>query len=75
MLETDAIPFDTRSSTESFGPEENGPAEMSIEVQLEFSLSPGDSASVNGFFEVVPGPGGAMVLALFGLAGGRRRRR
>ena len=74
-LETDPIPFDTRSASESFGPMLNGPVNSSIEVMLEFELSPGDSASINAFFQAVPGPAGAAVFALFGLvAGGRRRR-
>jgi uncharacterized protein (TIGR03382 family) len=74
-LETDPIPFDTRSATEDFGPELNGPVNSSIEVMLVFELSPGDSATVNAYFQAVPGPAGAAVFALLGLvAGGRRRR-
>jgi hypothetical protein len=72
-LITDPIPFDERSATEAFGPMAGGPVDSSIEVLLEFELSPGDSASVNGFFQAVPGPGGLAVLALLGI-GGRRRR-
>ena len=74
-LETDPIPFDTRSATESFGPSAYGDIASSIEVMIEFELSPGDSASVNAFFEAVPGPAGAAVFALFGLVAGSRRRR
>jgi hypothetical protein len=74
-LETDPIPFDTRSATESFDPAFYGDINSSIGVMIEFELSPGDSASVNAFFQAVPGPAGAAVFAIFGLvAGGRRRR-
>ena len=45
------------------------------EIMLEFELSPGDSASINAFFQAVPGPAGAAVFALFGLVTGGRRRR
>jgi len=56
---------------------ELGPgATTSIALRLRFTLSPGDSASVTGLFDIqpVPGPTGLPLLALFGLAIGRRRR-
>jgi MYXO-CTERM domain-containing protein len=55
-----------------------GPAVVAntIGVQLRFTLSAGDSASVTGIFNItnVPGPASLAVFGLFGLAGGRRRR-
>ena len=74
-LETDPIPFDTDSDTESFSNLASGPVNQTMAILLEFELSPGDSASINGFFEIVPGPGGLALFAVFGLGlGGRRRR-
>lgn len=60
---------------ESFADLAGPAANATIAIELEFTLSAGDSASFTSIFEVViPGPAG---VALFGLAGafGRRRRR
>lgn len=71
-----AGPFGVANDNASFvnlaGP--NG-ASM-IALQLRFTLSPGDSASVTGIFsiEAVPAPAALAVLGLAGLIGGRRRR-
>ncbi|MBT8485408.1 MAG: hypothetical protein HKO59_06065 [Phycisphaerales bacterium] len=70
-------PFATASDDTSFGDPVKvpGPAVTdSISILLEFELSPRDSASVSGTFSVVPGPGALSLLAVFGLAGRRRRR-
>ena len=74
-LETDPIPFDTRSATESFDNEPGGAVDETIAILLQFELSPGDAASINGFFEVIPGPGGLALFAVFGVGLSRRRRR
>jgi hypothetical protein len=52
-------------------------ADDNISILLSFDLSAGDSVSLNAIFEVivVPGPGGIGLMAVFGLAAGRRRRR
>ena len=57
-----------------FAPEAGGPAITNIGILLEFTLSPGDSATVSGLFNVTPVPGGLAAFAVFGLLGGRRRR-
>jgi hypothetical protein len=54
-----------------------GPGAMTqIAVRLRFDLSPGDSASVTGPFQIdpLPAPAGLSLLALAGVLGGRRRR-
>jgi hypothetical protein len=57
---------------------EIGPgAFTSIGLKLQFNLTPGDSASVSGIFQIeqVPGPASLAVFAIFGaISGGRRRR-
>ena len=57
---------------------EIGPgAFTSIGLKLQFNLTPGDSASVTGIFQIeqVPGPASLAVFAIFGaISGGRRRR-
>jgi hypothetical protein len=73
-LETDPVPFDTNSATESFDNMPSGPVNNTMAILLEFDLSPGDSASINGFFEIIPGPGGLAIFALLGLGSSRRRR-
>ena len=51
--------------------------DSSIAIFLNFDLSPGDAASFTSIFQVqvIPGPGGLSLLAVFGLLSGRRRRR
>lgn len=69
--------FDVNSDSDSFS-DELGPAATSqIAIKLEFTLSAGDSATMQGTFDVmaVPGPAGLSLLALFGALGGTRRRR
>lgn len=63
---------DSSSFNGAFGP----PALSEIAIRLQFTLSPGDSASVTGTFDVlpVPGPAGLTVLAMFAAFGRRRRR-
>ncbi len=54
----------------------NGPAAGStIAVEIQFTLSAGDSANLTAIFEVVPGPGALSAFAVMGLVVGRRRRR
>ncbi len=76
-LETDPIPFDTASATEFFGPNDGPSIGKSMQLRFSFELSPGDSASISGFFEAlgIPAPGALGVFAIFGLGLGRRRRR
>lgn len=53
-----------------------GPAtNLTIGIELEFTLSAFDGADLTSVFEVVPGPAGWAVLSLFALGWGRRRRR
>lgn len=61
----------------SFNNQPGPPAVSQIGVQLKFTLSAGDSASVTGTFDVVavPGPAGLSLFAAFGALAGRRRRR
>jgi hypothetical protein len=71
-----AGPFGSNNADQSFS-NVIGPAAMSqIALGLRFDLSPGDSASVTGIFQVVeiPGPAGLGLLAMAGLFGSRRRR-
>ena len=51
-------------------------ADNSIGIFLDFDLSTGDAASFTAIFEIlVPSPAALPVVAMFGLLGGRRRRR
>lgn len=51
-------------------------ADNSIGIFLDFDLSGGDAASFTAIFEIqVPAPAALPVVAMFGLMGGRRRRR
>lgn len=83
-------PFDTGplppGQSPTFGPQEfgapvfpptlPGPAVAgSIGIRFEFSLTPGDVATLNGVFNVVPEPGTAGLVAMAGLVLFRRRRR
>jgi len=67
--------FGANNANASFTNEIGPAANTSIALRLRFTLSPGDSASVTGLFDIqpVPAPAGLAVLALFGLAGRRRR--
>ncbi|MBX3374385.1 MAG: hypothetical protein KF817_11165 [Phycisphaeraceae bacterium] len=71
-------PFASNSDSDGFAaPGAGGPVTSNIAILLQFTLSPGDTASVNGIFTVtaVPAPTALSVLgmAFFGL--NRRRRR
>jgi hypothetical protein len=85
-LETDpftlsAAPGSSSTSSATFGPTASGiPVASSIAVQLRFTLSPGDTASILSRFDVVPGgvlpEPGTLTLSAFVLAfacGARRR--
>jgi hypothetical protein len=72
-----APPFGAANDNNSFlnllGPAAN----TEIALRLMFQLSPGDSASVTGTFEIrpIPGPAGLSLLAIVGAVATRRRRR
>jgi uncharacterized protein (TIGR03382 family) len=68
-------PFSSNSDSDSFLGAAGPAALAEIAVRLTFTLTPGDSASVTGQFDVVPGPGALAVFAVYGLVAGRRRRR
>jgi hypothetical protein len=72
-----AGPLSSAGDTANFNNTPNGSLANQLAIQLKFTLSAGDSASVTGIFNVVPvpGPAGLSVFALFGALGGRRRRR
>lgn len=71
-----AGPFGVANDSSSFmnllGPDAN----VDIALTLRFDLSPGDSASITGIFQVepIPAPAGLALLGLAGLVGSRRRR-
>jgi hypothetical protein len=70
--------FGTNSDTTSFTGQVGPAATMAeIAVALRFDLSPGDSATVTGTFDIqpIPGPAGLSLLAVFAAVGARRRRR
>jgi len=70
--------FGANNDSSSFTGQTGPPALTQIALQLKFTLSPGDSASVTGTFIVngVPAPAGLPLLAAFGaMITGRRRRR
>lgn len=60
----------------TFGSQVGPPAVNQIALRLMFNLSPGDSASVTGIFEIqpIPGPAGLSLLAIFAAFARRRRR-
>jgi hypothetical protein len=69
-------PQDAVSASESFGPEGNGTAvTSSIGIRLNFTLSPGDTATIISDFEVTPEPGTLVLLGLGALLAFRRRMR
>jgi MYXO-CTERM domain-containing protein len=75
-----AGPFGSNSISATFGqpvPILGPEALTTISVWLKIELSPFDTANIVGTFEVapVPGPAALPLLAAFGLAMGRRRRR
>lgn len=71
-----AAPLASAGDTTSFSGQNNPSLANQIAIQLKFTLSPGDSASVTGIFNIaVPGPAGLTAFAVFGLFGTGRRRR
>lgn len=67
--------FSSNNDTNGFSNVLGPAANNQIAILLRFTLSPGDSASVTGIFEVqIPGPAGVVLLA-GGMLIGRRRRR
>lgn len=71
-----AGPFGSANDDETLADQLGPGANNQIALRLQFRLSPGDSASVTGTFEVQPVPGPA-VLSLFAVVaalGSRRRR-
>ena len=71
-----AAPFGSNNDNNTFGVIAGPAANNEIALRLRFDLSPGDSASVTGIFEIqpIPAPAGLAVLALAGVCVGRRRR-
>jgi hypothetical protein len=71
-----AIPFGSANDNNQFNNAAGPAANTEIAIRLRFDLSPGDSASVTGIFEIqpIPAPAGLAVLALIGVCGSRRRR-
>jgi hypothetical protein len=67
----------SNSDNASFANEIGPGAFTSIGLKLQFNLTPGDSASVTGIFNIeqVPGPAGLALFAVVGAISGRRRRR
>lgn len=63
----------TSTSDDTLG--SSGAASSTIGVLLRFSLSAGDSLTHTGSFGIIPAPPALALLALGGLASGRRRRR
>ncbi len=51
-----------------------GPVLNTLGIDIEFTLTPGDQASITSNFAIIPAPGGLLVLAV-GTLGLRRRRR
>lgn len=68
--------FGSANDNSQFGVVAGPGANNEIALRLQFTLSPGDSASVTGIFEIqaIPAPAGLAVLTLAGLFGTRRRR-
>jgi hypothetical protein len=66
-------PFASASDSTSFDGLVGGSVNSNVAILLTFTLSPGDTATVNGVFTVVPAPGALALFGLFGLAGRRRR--
>lgn len=65
--------FGSNSDDTSFDGLVGGSVNSNVAILLTFTLTPGDSASVNGVFTVVPAPGALALFGLFGIAGRRRR--
>lgn len=70
-------PGNSNSDSLSFTNQPGPPANNEIKIILQFNLSPGDSASLTGIFDIqpIPGPAGLSILAIFTAFGARRRRR
>lgn len=70
-----AAPFGSNNDNDTFGVIAGPAANSEIALRLRFDLSPGDSASVTGIFEIqpIPAPAGLALLALAGVCSRRRR--
>jgi hypothetical protein len=66
--------FGTNSDGDSFSGLPGDEVTSNIALLLTFTLTAGASATVTGFFQVIPGPASIALFGLLGL-GGRRRRR
>ena len=64
----------TTSSSANLPAGSVGDVATSIGVNLNFTLSPGETLGITGNFTIAPAPGALALLGIAGLAGRRRRR-
>jgi hypothetical protein len=71
-----STPADAVSSSDAFGwVNNNVPVTSDMGITLNFTLSPGDTATIISDFEITPEPGTLAMIALGGIVLGLRRRR